>query len=104
MSIKGFKELERHLTRLQRRAKSLEGTRNVRVEDLFQLDFVTANSNFATFDEMLAASPIKISSVEDFECEEWNAFIVANTRFSSWEEMIGQAGEQWISRQLFKGV
>lgn len=104
MAIKGFKDFERQLTRLQRKVKSLDGTHSVPVADLLKPDFVSANSNFPTFDAMMLTSPIKITCVEDFEREEWNAFIVANTRFSSWTEMVGQAGEQWLSQQLFKDV
>jgi hypothetical protein len=83
--MKGFDKIQ----------KRLEESRNVRpnsmassssaTNELLNNDFIAEHSSFASFDELLAASPLKVESKEDFEAipdAEWDTYIAATRRLN----------------------
>jgi len=102
--IKGFDEVQRRLDDMAKVAAELDGKQQaVSAGELLNDDFVAKHSSFATFDELLAASPFKIETKEDFAAipsAEWDTYIAANTSFESWEEMQHQAAGEYLAKQL----
>ncbi|HEX3684997.1 MAG TPA: hypothetical protein VHU83_20855 [Bryobacteraceae bacterium] len=97
------KENLQPLKDLARRARELEGRRNVPVTELLTPEFLSSCSRFASADEMFEASGFQIESAEDFKAipdAEWNAFISSNTSCPNWETMLAEASGEWAKRQL----
>jgi hypothetical protein len=102
--LKGFDDVQRRLDDMAKRAAELDGKQQeVPLSKLLNDDFIAEHSSFASFDELLAASPFKVETKEDFEAipdAEWNTYIAANTSFESWEEMQHQAAGKYLIKQI----
>jgi len=100
----GFEDAKRRLDDVAKRAAELDGKQQtVPLSELLNNDFIAEHSSFASFDDLLAASPFKVETKEDFEAipdAEWNTYIAANTSFESWEEMQQQAASEYVAKQL----
>ncbi len=88
------------LEELERKLKELDGTHNVPLTELMPDDFIRRHTDFATLDEMLESSGLTLESQEDFDGDEWNAFVAERTRFENWEEMQQEAAGEWVRRKL----
>lgn len=105
MSFKltGFDKLQRQLRDLERRAKNLHGENAVPFDELFNPSFMSRNTQHSTISAFLEASGFKVESQADFEAipaDEFDQFVRTNSRFSSWEEMLQEAGQEWIKGKL----
>ena len=96
MPVKGLDEARRKLKRLGE-------IKQVSFGELFNPEFMAANTDFQSIGEMFERSGFKHDSREDIEAipdEEWNSFVAANTRFSSWGEMQKVAHSLFIKKTL----
>src|SRR5580692_6194018 len=104
LEMKGFDEVQKRLGDMAKRAAELDGKQQqVPLSELLNDRFIPEHSSLASFDELLAASPFKVETKEDFEAipdAEWNAYIAANTSFESWEEMQHQAAGEYLAKQI----
>ena len=104
IEMKGFKKVQRHLDDMAKRAAELDGKQQaVSLSELLNDDFIAKHSSFASFNELLAASPFKVNTKEDFEAipdAEWDAYIAASTPFESWEEMQHQAAGEYLAKRI----
>lgn len=103
--IEGLDELSNQLEKLSQNAKELDGEHQVSLSELFDKNFMSKYTNFLTFDELLEAGNFIVNCQEDFESipeDELDEHIKLVTKFSSWEEMQGDAAEIWIEKELFK--
>ena len=58
IEMKGIKKVQRHLDDMAKRAAELDGKQQaVSLSELLNDDFIAKHSSFASFDELLAASP-----------------------------------------------
>ena len=99
--ITGLDEVQHALEALQRRVLSLSGP--VAFEDLFPPEFMRRHTDFGSIEEMIAASGHSLQCQKDFEAisdGEWNAFVLARTRFKTWDAMKTTAGEEYAVRRL----
>ena len=97
----GFEELSNQLNRMAKGAKELEGTHETSFAELFTDSFVQANSKFHSMDEFWQS--VGINSTEDFDNipdEKLNAFVSSNTTCSTFQEMLDEATNAYISRKL----
>lgn len=105
-SIKGIRKLQRNLEKLERRAKSLHGTHQIPLSELFNDTFLRKQTHFTSLAELLSAleqSGFQIESQQDWENipqADLDTFVAKHTRFSSWQEMFSTAGTDWVSRQF----
>lgn len=102
IEIKGLKEAQEKLQKLSKDAEKLDG-QSVSLTDVMTDSFISENSSFGSFNELLEASEFKVESQEDFAAipdTEWDAFIGGNTNFSNWQEMISSAGALYARKQL----
>lgn len=89
---------------IAKRAKELDGKQQaVPLSELLNDNFISEHSTFASFDELLKASPFKVETKEDFEAipdTDWDTYIAANTSFESWEEMQQQAANAFLLKKI----
>jgi hypothetical protein len=73
------------------------------VEELFDDAFMREYTAFATFDEMVAASPSDATSADDLELVAegtWDAFVAETTDFGDEEELVFAAIDEWVGDRL----
>lgn len=100
--MKGFKEVQRKLQEIKRKAEILDG-KHVTFAEVFSTDFLTKYTEFASLEDMFQASGFAVKSQEDLEKipeDKWDSFIVTHTRFSSWKNMLETAVTEWVARKL----
>lgn len=96
MGIKGLKEAQDKLQKLQ-------DIKQVSLGQLLTPQFISANSEFETIDDLFQNSGFKADTAEDFAAipdAEWDAFIAAKTSFSNWEEMQQAAFQEFLAQSL----
>ncbi len=96
--ITGFEQVHKKLNDILESVQNLSGP--VPLADMFDNDFMTANTNFVSMQAMLDASGIEIKSEADTKSPEWNAFVVSTTSFESWEEMMRQGARNYALKKL----
>ena len=77
--VKGLKELQHSLERLQSNARSLHGTHHVPISDVLTNAFIQEHTRHQSVDEWFAASPFTIESQEDFQAipdAEWDTYVL----------------------------
>lgn len=103
LSIEGLDSLERKLAELGQRARAIDGTHRVVLNDLFTESFMKRHTRFDSFADMLEASEWTVETVEDFEAipdGAWERWVRDTTSFTNWDAMQRAAGENWIARKL----
>lgn len=93
------------LDKLQKNVKELSKHDHVSFAELFNPDFMKANTDFSTLEEMFAQSGFKVDTAEDFKAipdAEWEVFITARTKFESWLEMQRVAGKAHMDKIVAK--
>lgn len=98
------------LEKLRENMDRLEQDVEVPLLELFSSGFMEAYTTFPDFMSFLEASglhegdELTEESFEEIPADEWDRWVEKNTAFESWDEMISQAGVEWMQRELFKGL
>lgn len=103
IKITGLDQLENRLNNMEKAAKELSAKKEVPLSDLFPSSFMRKYTNFSSLDELFNAGGFKIESQEDFEAipdSELDKHISATTKFSSWQNMLNEAGVQYAAKKL----
>jgi len=103
MKIRGPDEFSKKLNDLAKKAEELDGQHTVGLNELLTPSFVSKHTRFANADDLFEASGFKVESQEDFEAipdAEWDQFIRSVSSFSSWQEMLQAATEEWAAKKL----
>nr|WP_302578127.1 hypothetical protein [Methanobrevibacter arboriphilus] len=88
---------------LTKNIKEISGTNKVPIDELMNKKFMTENTKFSNFDEMLEKSNLeeKYNTFEKINSSaEWNTFIQNNTNFNSWDDMKGKAAKSWAIKKI----
>ncbi|OJX91011.1 MAG: hypothetical protein BGO90_05395 [Legionella sp. 40-6] len=91
------------LNELKAKFKKLQDINSLSFEELFPDDFIQQNTNTLSLNDFLKQSGFVINSNEDFlniPDEEWEKYVIENTRFNSWVEMQKTAHEIWLKKWL----
>jgi len=91
------------LDELQQRLRRIDGSHDVPMNELLNPEFMLKHTQFRSFEEMLDRSGYSVKTQEDFKAipdAPWDAFISANSTFTSWHEMLEAAQVEWTKRQL----
>ena len=92
MDIKfDFKELEKKL-------ENLSG--NVPLDELLNSSFMRKYTQFQNAQEFVDSRSFDFSNIESIDSNDLDKFVSANTKFSSWQEMLNHAGAEWIQNQF----
>lgn len=103
IKLKGFDKLKKELKKMKKAAEDLSNTKQISFDDLFNSNFISAHTNFTSFNELLAAGGFTVNSQEDFEAipeDEFDKHIRATTKFKSWQQMLDTATEKYVTKKL----
>lgn len=101
--VNGLDELQKQLKQMERAAKKLNGKQEIPFSKLFTPAFMRKYTSFSSFDELMEAGGFHAETSEEFEAipdAPFDAHVAATTKFSSWEDMLGEATEQYVAKQL----
>lgn len=87
------------------RARAAEAPRaeEIGLADVFDDAFVAEHTDFATLDELVAASPSdaetagELGKVPDGQ---WDEFVAEHTVFADEEALVTEARDHWVAKQL----
>jgi hypothetical protein len=93
-------DIKPNLDELTRRVENMveKASQMVPLPELLHPEFMKAHTKFSSLEEMGTASGLFCLSHEAeemasiFRSPEWSEFVVANSSFASWDEMIKAAG------------
>lgn len=101
--VSGFDELEKQLKKMADGAEELSKTEFIPFSELFTPSFMRKCSSFSSFDDFLSAGNFNVDTQEDFEAipeDLLNTHIASVTSFKSWDDMLQEATNQYISKKL----
>lgn len=99
----GIDDLERELRNLQHNAQRMSGSQQVSFDKLFTRSFMLKYTRYSSIDALLEAGGFHAKTDEEFGAipqKELDAHIKKTTKFRSWEEMLGEATDQYVLNQL----
>lgn len=97
--INGFDELKDHLSKIENNVSKLSKTDNISFDELFTSGFMSKHTNYRSFNEFLSASGFT-QSFEDIPDDDWDTYVSQHSSFTSWEEMLDTAVEQYVSNKI----
>ena len=103
VKIQGLDEFQKKLKPMERVANGVGNTHSVSFDELFKNSFMRKYTNFSSFDEFLQAGNFTVNSQKDFEAipdDEMDSHVSKTTKFSSWEDMLGEAGKEYTLKKL----
>jgi hypothetical protein len=103
--VKGIEKISKRLSRLSENARNLDGRNQVSFAELFTRDFMMKYTSFTSFEQLLESGNFVVNSLEDFEDipdDVFDRHIRSVTKFSSWQEMLIKASEEWVKEKLFE--
>ena len=74
-------------------------TDSLRFNELFTSNFMSKHTNYKSFNEFLSASGFT-QLFEDIPDNDWDIYVSQHSNFSSWEEIVDTAAEQYVSKKL----
>lgn len=86
------------LDELQRKLETLSGTHEISSNDLMTNEFISSETKFSSWEEMMEKGGVKCS--EDIQGEVFADFIRSNTKFESFEDMAGEAASLYFAKKL----
>ncbi|WP_406846050.1 hypothetical protein [Bacillus safensis] len=101
MEIKGFKEFEKKIKKMSKAADDLQGSNEVPFEELFTDAFLRKNTNFSSYNEFESGEVFsKHENLDQIPENELDDYVLNNTKFTSWREMLDTAGAEYVVRKL----
>lgn len=97
--INGFDELKKHLSKIENNLYKMSKTDSLSFDELFTSDFMSKHTNYKSFDKFLSASGFT-QLFEDIPDDDWDIYVSQHSNFTSWEEMVNTAAEQYVSKEL----
>lgn len=102
IEIKGLDELQSNLKKMERKAKAMDGTHNVALEDVLTKSFLRKRTRFSSLDQIMELVDVKTK--EDFENldePELDKVVKSHSSFRSWQQMLEEASAEWMSAKIF---
>lgn len=97
MKIKGLNNLKK----LQKGLNDLANTKEIPIVELLNDSFLEENTNFKNFNEFENSNIFdKYKTIEEIPDQEMDEFIKASSKFNTWDEMLGSATEEYITKKL----
>ncbi len=75
----------------------------ISLAEIFDDAFVQARTEFDSVDELVAASPSDAENGDELEKVghgEWGEFVAETTEFEDGEELVMEARDHWVAKQL----
>lgn len=103
MSKNGFDNAINYLNDMKKKSEQLSKKDELTFAELFTSKFMIHNTNFNTLEKFLESGKFNASTNESFNAipeDKLDEFISSNSKFSSWDDMLSSATEEYISKQL----
>ena len=100
VKIKGLNDLQRNLKKMERKAKSMDGSHSVPFTELFNSKFMKKNTKFSSIEQFVDKSEFDFSNMESINEHDLDNYVKKNTKFNSWDSMKGEAAQLWTAKQL----
>lgn len=103
MKIKGLDKMRKQFKQLEKGLKELSATKSIPFDELFTENFMQKYTDYRSFDEFLKAGGYEVNSQEDFEKiddAEFDSHVAKNSKFDTWEQMLGKATDQYVANKL----
>ncbi len=100
--ISGLVEFQKEIENMADKVKSLDGAQ-VDFDDLFTKEFMKLHTSVSSFDAFLEQGNFNVETQEDFEAipdDVFDKHVKENTDFSSWDEMLEAASDEYLNSQL----
>jgi len=95
------------LQKLSENLKKAESKQNVPLADLLNDSFIQSKTPFSNLNELFEKAGFKVETKGDFEAipdEAINRFIFENSKYKTFQEMLGAAGVEYMNNMIFKGL
>lgn len=99
----GLDDLQRELEQLAENARELDGEHEIPFDNLFTQAFMQAHTPYDSIDALLEAGGFHAEGNDEFEAipeDMLDAYIAKATDFESWEEMLSEATQEYVTDQL----
>ena len=103
MAMGSLNDLSKKLQKITNNARALNGKHSVPLGELMPPSFVSRHTRFENIDALFDAGGFKADTADEFAAipdDKLGEFIKANSKFSSWEEMLGEAGKAFTIKKL----
>lgn len=103
IKIEGLDKLQKRLKQMERAARDLNGSHEVKMSELFPLAFMQRHSRYSSFDALLDSSGFTVNTKEDFEAipdDEFDTYIRSVTDFRDWRSMLNAGTEAYVAKKL----
>lgn len=91
------------LDKLQQNIEEVSRTHTYKLSDILTVDFIRANTNFDSYDDMIDKYGLELTETTAEELylnEELNDFIKANTDFENFRDMCTLASREYVTTKL----
>lgn len=92
--------VDRMLKRMEDNVKRVSGSHQVPLSEMMTPEFMRKHSSFGSTDEFFAAVGIEDTVFVDMPAEQQDEFTRQHTTFSTWQELINDAGARYIEKQI----
>jgi hypothetical protein len=90
------------MERMRRNVKELEGTRQVRLADMCDMQFMTEHTRFSSIEAMFNEADLPEGGFEAISDEDKDTMTRKLTSFGTGQEFINAAAVHYAKKQLFK--
>lgn len=103
IKIKGIDEAKSKLDELAKKANDISGTRSVSLQELLTNGFMLENTKFDNANDFFDKGGFnfknseEFKAIDDLELDKW---VKANSKFSTWKEMIDKAVIEYYKKGL----
>lgn len=104
MAKNDFKRLSREMNKAAKRSEKLDGEHSVPLSDLMTRTFMSKHTSHSDFESWMEAGGFSAQNAEEFDAidaTKLDEYVASSTRFSNWEEMLGEATGDWGLDQIF---
>ena len=103
MEIKGLSDFQKSLNDYQKKVEKVTAQSQVSFDELFIPSFMKKYTNFESLDELFKKGNFIVNNQEDYEKipeKILDKHVASNSIFSTWQEMLKKAGEEYLERAL----
>lgn len=102
--VEGLEQFKRKVNHILANVQKLDGENEVPLVEVFSAEFMRQHTRVGTFEQLKEAGGFGGMDLAAIPDEAWEATVRAHTSFSSWSEMLEQAGAAWTLKQSLKGL
>ena len=96
-----FDDISKKLDQMSKSAEELNGTHSVTFDKIFTNEFMSKHSKISNIDDFLEGTNIhNQEELEAFPEEDMDKYVIENTDFSTWEEMLVTGQEAYTLKKL----